>query len=244
MKVLSVTLILTVFLSGCQLRTDIENAEKFAAGNNDIAENNNTTQEIVTDTTPTITESSVEETHSGLRIDYGDFIFNIPDMLHLSGDEMPAPVEINIDTVENPTDLSFTVGMAQDFDNGLEENVLYIENSKVSDLKIYQQFGKSLLFNEDGSGGVFQLDNIGTYYSEWEPLEISEENTVEFLSAPENPIIIPEDDLSKAKEYCDIKEVETNFHADFTNVKLKLTWTSADATSMEYEINFIDCPGD
>ncbi len=127
--------------------------------------------------------------------------------------------------------------MAQDFDNGLKENVLYIENSKVSDLKIYQQFGKSLLFNEDGSGGVFQLNNIGTYYSNWEPLGISEENTVEFLFEPEN-------DLSKAKEYCNKKKVETNFYTDFTNVKLKLTWINADTIPMEYEINFINYPGD
>jgi hypothetical protein len=102
-------------------------------------------------------------------------------MLHLSGNETPAPVEINIDTMEKPTDLLFMVGMGKDFEDGLEEKSLHIENSKVSNLKIYQQFGKSLLFNEDGSGGIFQLDNISTYYSEWEPLEISEENTVEFL---------------------------------------------------------------
>lgn len=126
--------------------------------------------------------------------------------------------------------------MGSPFDNVLE----IIQKKDEENIKsVEQKFATTLLFNEDGSGGVFNIEGIDTYESGWVKLEEVDFNAFATISREDFDQYKPpisDKDIDRAESYIAGQEIETYYNEEVINSEIKIIYEVGGET---YNVNMI-----
>ncbi|MFC2090256.1 hypothetical protein ACFLT1_05725 [Bacteroidota bacterium] len=118
----------------------------------------------------------------------------------------------------------------------------------VEDLQINgveQQCSSTLLFNEDGSGATWSIDDVDVAESEWNEIEQLDEFTYLTLSTYDFEFSLSEESYIAAEEYIANKEIETSYSLVPIENRLRIFWNQeGDGDESLFEINFTLVQGD
>lgn len=107
-------------------------------------------------------------------------------------------------------------------------------------LRIEQQFSTSILFNEDGSGGVWSIVGLENTVSDWMPVIKINDGHYKTLSEDElagSKTTLPEETIERAEEYINSRQIPTIYDEYVISAGIRIIWT-ADADTFETLLNF------
>lgn len=107
-------------------------------------------------------------------------------------------------------------------------------------IRIEQQYSTDVLFNEDGSGGVWSIGGVEGMSSEWMEIEEIESNYYKTLSEKALATTKPdvsEESIEHANKYIGSREIPTTYDEYVSNVQIRITW-EAESDTFETILNF------
>ena len=141
--------------------------------------------------------------------------------------------QLTVDLHEFPqvVDADFSIGGIYGTSGSPFSNVIEIINTGIeySNLKVEQQYSTTLFFNEDGSGGVYTIGDIGDNTSEWVALKQKDRNKYATLSQQEMSKYkkpVSESDKKRAEEYKRENDVSVTYKEYVDNVKFRISYTA------------------
>ena len=141
--------------------------------------------------------------------------------------------QLTVDLHEFPQvmDADFSIGGIYGPSGSPFSNVIEIINTGIeySNLKVEQQYSTTLFFNEDGSGGVYTIGDIGDNTSEWVALKQKDRNKYATLSQQEMSKYkkpVSESDKKRAEEYKRENDVSVTYKEYVDNVKFRISYTA------------------
>lgn len=141
--------------------------------------------------------------------------------------------QLTVDLHEFPqvVDADFSIGGIYGPSGSPFSNVIEIINTGIeySNLKVEQQYSTTLFFNEDGSGGVYTIGDIGDNTSEWVALKQKDRNKYATLSQQEMSKYkkpVSESDKKRAEEYKRENDVSVTYKEYVDNVKFRISYTA------------------
>ncbi len=152
------------------------------------------------------------------------------------------------DSIAKLDTIKFTLGMAG-IDADIHSKLLQLVECKVDSIAILERYCSTLFFNNDGSGGVYRLENISESCTDWKTLKQLVEGNYRTSSMRKRDPIFPrttENDQRIAEEYVNGKgkKMYATYSLGISNVYYRIIAHFSDGRVVENIIHFEIQPGD
>lgn len=140
-------------------------------------------------------------------------------------DGMYGAPKLNRDSVAQLDTLRFELSMGA-MDGNISDVKLVVDSGAIDAVSIEERYCSTLMFNEDGSGGVWTIDSIPEHCTDWIKLERSSDSTFTTLSTSESSDAYPHStaaDSAIAKSFVSGREWPTAFFESCSRAAFRVT---------------------